>query len=162
VVLQEQSVTPIYDPDRFARYAGLFCGRARAAGAEPLLFLTWARRYAPEMQDRLTEAYMRAARRSGARVAPVGEAWRRALAGRRGLVLHTPDASHPNRAGSYLAACVFHATIHARSPVGLPGRLSAGGRGRRRDVLVSLKKSDAAFLQRAAWGAVKAFAPRER
>ena len=40
------------------------------------------------------------------------------------LVLHDPDRKHPNATGTYLAACVFYATIYGESPEGLPGRIA--------------------------------------
>jgi hypothetical protein len=58
----------------------------------------------------------------------VGEAWRRARndpAGtsaleRANASLFVADGSHPSAAGTYLAACVFDATLYGKSPVGLP------------------------------------------
>ena len=36
------------------------------------------------------------------------------------IVLTESDGIHPTRAGTYLAACVFHATFFERSPEGNP------------------------------------------
>ena len=75
-------------------------------------------------------------------------AWKSALAADPKLVLHQPDKSHPNPKGSYLAACVFYATLLERSPVGLPGGLRKDGK-----VLVQIPPDEAMRLQEVAWKA---------
>jgi len=155
VVLQEHSTRPITDPWLTEKFAGLLHKEIKAAGAETVFYLTWAREHLPETQRHLTDTYRRIARACGARVAPVGEAWKRALRARPDLVLHAPDHSHPNRKGSYLAACVFFASLFGRSPAGLPGRLTVVEGGKRR-VLLSLRRADAAFLQDTAWRTARA------
>ena len=62
------------------------------------------------------------------------------------LVLYQPDKSHPAPGGSYLAACVFYATITGKSPVGLPGELR-----KRFQVLVRVAPDEARMLQEIAW-----------
>ena len=140
VVLQEQSTIPAFVGLRerhMVPAARTLAGRIRDAGSEPLLFLTWAYRDPPRdkrdpalgrrfptygaMQTEIERSYARVALDPvvNARVAPVGAAFRLAHERRRGLGLWAPDGSHPSPAGSYLAACVFHAAINLRSPVGL-------------------------------------------
>lgn len=58
--------------------------------------------------------------RAHAAVAPVGLAWEHALTRRPQLDLWAGDGTHPSRAGSYLAACVFYSVLTRRSPVGNP------------------------------------------
>ncbi|MGD2174751.1 MAG: hypothetical protein PVJ27_05050, partial [Candidatus Brocadiaceae bacterium] len=111
VVLQEQSTRPIEDPGLMFRYARLLHREAQRVQARAVLFLTWARRDAPEAQRELTAAYRTIARELGATVAPVGIAWQTVLRKRRDLPLHEDDGSHPNHAGAYLTACVFYATL---------------------------------------------------
>ena len=147
VVLQDQSTLPTIP---YARTQYMFTGarslvssiQASSAGTRTLLFQTWGRRDGgtfcflghcssfadfDEMQDALTAAYAECAERVGAEVAPVGEAWRWARRLDPSIALHETDGSHPNLAGSYLAACVFYAVIFDESPVGLgfTGGLSA-------------------------------------
>jgi hypothetical protein len=124
VVLQEQSVNAFGDPTDFQTYAALLADAAKAIGATPVFYETWARaatspEYAQwtlvsnptEMQDALLGAYQQAATTNQAHLAPVGEAWRLALAGSPTLQLHDADGSHPTVAGTYLAACVLYETL---------------------------------------------------
>ncbi|ANM32158.1 hypothetical protein ABI59_08790 [Acidobacteria bacterium Mor1] len=123
VVLQEQSVRPVRNPDRMRRWARALNGKIKEAPSTPrtLLFMTWSRRDRPEMLRPLSEVYRTLALEIDAEVAPVGEAWHRVLLDEsRPIALHAADGSHPSRLGSYLAACVIWSKIYGRSPVGLP------------------------------------------
>lgn len=107
VVLQEQSLRPVRDPQKMFVFARKFAAEIRKAGAEPVLFLTWAREGRPEMQGQLNRSYLSLGRELGAEVAPAGPAWRTALNMLPGIPLHMDDGSHPTPTGTYLAACVF-------------------------------------------------------
>lgn len=124
VVLQGQSVEPLYQRAVFGRYADEFGALAQRVAARPVWFATWARRadsavYAEPFSggspDAMTEGlqreYAAAAMRNGGVLARVGEAWRRSLAARPTHALHSDDGSHPTVAGTYLAACVMYAAI---------------------------------------------------
>jgi hypothetical protein len=153
VVLQEQSMMPVADPQRTLEFGGRLDRAARVADARTIFFETWARAGNPAMQEGLSATYAELARRAapaadggpGGIVAPVGDAWRRALA--QAATLHTADGSHPTPAGTYLAACVFYAVIHGESPVGLTGRFAG------------LDDATARVLQETAEAAVGAAAP---
>ena len=68
--------------------------------------------FTPEqMQQGLSDGYAAAAQASGARVAPVGQAWAQALVEAPTIDLFDPDGSHPSLAGSFLADCVFFAVL---------------------------------------------------
>ena len=58
-----------------------------------------------------------------ARVVPVGPAWAKMLATDKPPQLYHADIVHPGKDGSYLAACVFYATIYNKSPEGLPRKI---------------------------------------
>ena len=111
VVLQEQSTLPVKNPKRTGENIREFDAIIKAAQAQTVLYMTWARQNAPETQAALSETYTEAGREIGATVVPVGLAWRDCLAAHPDIVLHDKDQSHSNLAGSYLAACAFYATL---------------------------------------------------
>jgi hypothetical protein len=139
VVLQEQSTLPIKSPDRFRDSARDFGEAITAAGARTALYLTWARRNAPETQRALTAAYGGAATELGATLIPVGMVWERFLATHDEPALHDADNSHPALAGSYLAACVFLIALLDEDPVGIDAPVKG------------LDDRTAAFLRQSAW-----------
>ena len=144
VVLQEQSQLPVIDyyrhntlkPSYKALYDSimLYNPNAKVVG-----YMTWGRRYGGQqcvnfgeglycsadfvdfnhMQDTLTAAYCENAYATNSYVAPVGEAWKAALATDPSLVLHSSDNSHPSYDGSYLAACVFYSVFWNKTPIGI-------------------------------------------
>jgi len=116
VVLQEQSTLPLKNAPRMHEYVRSFDGEIRKSGARTVLYMTWARRHEFERQAELAKAYTDVGREIGAIVVPVGFAWQRVLSHHHNIVLHDKDNSHPNLAGSYLAACVFFATLFGRNP----------------------------------------------
>lgn len=162
VVLQEQSQIPGFPRDHAewtssVAAAGALDAYPRARGDQTLLFMTWGRRLGdetnpdlfpdyPTMQAALEEGYLlyRDALSTEDRpvfVAPVGLAFRKIYEGSADPAdpaslfwrLYADDGSHPSERGTYLAACVFYATITGESPEGLPSAVP-----------------DAAELQRAA------------
>src|SRR5687768_3888127 len=117
VVLQEQSTLPVKNATRMHENVRLFDEVIRAAEAKTALYMTWARRHAPETQRAITEAYESIGREIGAGVVPVGLAWQGFLARYESPVLHDKDKSHPTLAGSYLAAFVVYAAMFAGGPI---------------------------------------------
>jgi WD40 repeat protein len=150
VVLQEQSLRPLKDRKLLFEYAAKLDAEIKKHGAKTLLYQTWSRQDAPEKQAELSKAFVDLGKELGAKVIPVGEAWARALKDDPKLVLHNADKSHPNKAGSYLAACVFYAAIYGKSPEGLPGEI--GG----------LSNEAARKLQAVAWQTVATPVEKER
>ena len=143
VVLQEQSTLPVKNAARMHENVRLFDAAIKAAGAKTALYLTWARRHAPGTQKTITDAYQSIGRELGATVVPVGVAWQKFMAKHDKPVLHDKDDSHPTLAGSYLAACVFFATLFGKSPVGVG------------DGVTGLTAQDATLLQQVAWESVR-------
>jgi hypothetical protein len=123
--------------------------RKIASGRDPgFLFETWGYRGGMGrgdtydwMQGRLEDGYDRLAARLGMDVVPVGSAWYAARKLRPELELYADDGHHPNRAGSYLAACVLYAELAGRDPT--RSRFTAG-----------LNPEDAHFIQQIAYAAV--------
>jgi hypothetical protein len=124
VVLQEQSTLPVKNAKRMAENVRLFDELIQRAGSRTVLYMTWARRHTPEAQQAITDAYTSLGDELGAIVVPVGIAWQNFLAKHDKPVLHDRDQSHPTLAGSYLAACVFLATLLKQNPVGVESKLA--------------------------------------
>jgi hypothetical protein len=139
VVLQEQSTLPVKNAQRMHENVRLFDEAIKAAGARTVLYMTWARQDAPQSQQAITDAYAGIGRELGATVAPVGLAWQRFLRQHDRPALHDRDQSHPNPAGSYLAACVFLAVLFGENPVGIGGEVAGSS------------EKEVALLQKAAW-----------
>jgi hypothetical protein len=120
VVIQGQSVEPIAQHDVFVQAAVELSAMVAIDNPEArlLLYETWARRAGDplyerfgltpqQMQAGLTAGYADAARASMGAVAPVGQTWALALDQAPQIDLFAADGSHPSRAGTYLASCVF-------------------------------------------------------
>lgn len=127
VVLQEQSQFPALPGKReqsFQTSVDVFTELIRRAGAEPLLYMTWGRldgdktyeKLFPDydtMQQKLSDAYIEAAKRNKIPIAPVGEVWSivREKDTELGRGLYANDGSHPSSKGAFLACCVFFRTL---------------------------------------------------
>ncbi len=131
VILQDQGVNPALEEQRKSefypavRYLDEIIDRA---GAKTLLFMTWGRQKGmyengfddfDSMQTQVTKGYMTIAQEMKLPVAPVGEAFRKALRHDPSAALWGPDGILPSLEGSYLAACVFYAVLYKTTPVGL-------------------------------------------
>jgi len=131
VVLQEQSETPATQAGRddyMYPAASALAGKAEAVGAVPLLFMTWAHKDGlpasglptyEAMQQQIDAAYLIVADELKVPVAPVGFSWYMVRHDHPDIDLWQDDGSHPSLAGTYLAACVFYASIFRESPEGL-------------------------------------------
>lgn len=136
------------DPTKSPEYAKAMYGISGAA--KTIDQETWLQQQKTGLVGGLNGAYLEIAKELGTGVAPVGIAWKMALTADPPFVLHSPDKSHPNPAGTYLAACVFYATLLDATPVGLPGTVKHGDK-----VLADIPDYQAKRLQEIAWAAVK-------
>jgi len=156
VVLQGQSVEPVYNPTEFAKYSGYLAAKVKQAGAKVVFFETWARAKGhavykeswsggnpTAMQAGLRNAYQAVAKSAGGVMARVGDAWQYTLQAHPSITLFAPDGSHPTENGTYLAACVFYTTLTGLSPIGIA------------DKPAGLSAADAKALQSAAYYTVK-------
>jgi hypothetical protein len=100
----------------------------RAVGAEPVLFVTWAHQNGwseaglpdyESMQNQTILGYQTIAHELNDMMAPGGSAWMLEHRQDPQLQLWNSDGYHPEPSGTYLAACVFYATLFKQSPVGL-------------------------------------------
>lgn len=123
VVLQEQSQIPSLSnlKDAFFDAAEELCEIIEDADSVPVFYMTWGRRDGDQMnrsvnpdyetmQEKLTEAYEKAARKNHALLAPVGEVWSSVREDHEelGLSLYRDDGSHASPEGTYLIASVFY------------------------------------------------------
>jgi len=138
VVIHGHSRGPIKDdPVAFRASARRCVDVIRAAGAEPVLLMTWAYEGESHMTVPLADAYNTLGRELGVRVLPVGIAFARARRQLPQVDLHKRDlqgieivdgspqqvfkraVKHPSLAGTYLASCVAYAALAGESPVGV-------------------------------------------
>jgi hypothetical protein len=130
VVLQEQSEIPATSAGRAEMDPAVraLAARAQAVGAVPLLFMTWAHADGlpasglptyEAMQEQIDAGYLGIADELKVPVAPVGFTWYMVRHDHPDIELWSDDGSHPSVAGTYLAACVFYASIFRQSPEGL-------------------------------------------
>jgi len=134
VVLQGQSVEPLFPNSGFTEAGIELAGVVKDAGATPLLFETWARKAGSELYEEpwygatpeeaqagLRAAYQEVADASGGAMAPVGDAWEIIWTEEPMIDLYAGDGSHAQLTGTYLAASVFFEAITQVSPVGNMG-----------------------------------------
>ena len=155
VVLQEWSLGTVNEKDSAEYYLGLFSSLIRDKGAKPFYYLTWAREKSPEQQVIISHVYREAAAANGATVVPVGEAWALALAERPDFRLYFPDGSHPAEPGTYLAACVFVATITGELPETIPGVISVKDSQGEDLILMMIPQPDVEFCRTVALKTLK-------
>jgi hypothetical protein len=161
VVLQEQSETPAMPAGRddyTYPAADALASRAEAVGAVPLLFMTWAHRDGlPDaglptyeaMQQQIDAAYLDVANELNVPVAPVGFTWYMVRHDHPDIDLWQDDGIHPTLAGTYLAACVFYASIFRQSPEGLS---FGGGIPDEQARLLQTEANDNVLKIQAQWG----------
>ncbi len=144
VFLQDQSQMPVFDPENTIQHGMFLDWLIDENGAQTGFFMTWAREYDQGMITGLDSVYTLMGERYEAVVAPVGLAFQKSLIQDPTLALHVADGSHPNVHGTYLALCVFYATIWHQTPVGLEYRNDTNA--------ITTEERD--FLQNVAWETV--------
>jgi hypothetical protein len=130
VVLQEQSQFPGFSHKQLSTdvfpYAKRLAEAAREAHRHTsvVFYMAMARRngdpankhVSPElltykgMQKRVNRCYLEMAKDNHGLIAPVGEVWKTVRTQNPNLDLYSDDI-HPNKSGTYLAACIFYATL---------------------------------------------------
>ncbi len=124
VVLQEMSHAPATTPEAYARSAAALCKLARAAGATPVIYATWAYRdgsaklqrlgltYA-QMHDLMHASFAQAAAQNHAVLADTCDAFYYAPDP---AALYAPDGVHPSELGIRVAASVLAKAMGAATP----------------------------------------------
>ena len=97
---------------------------ARAHGTRPAVLTAWPERERFSVFADVVRNYRDAARAANALLLPAGQAWRKAFRRRPAIALYGPDAFHPSRVGTYLAALVAYTGLTGELPRTLP---AAGG-----------------------------------
>ncbi len=123
VVLHDQSMRPIEEPDSFFYYSKLFSDLIKESGAKPYFFGTWAREKVPQWQQVLTENYKKAASGNNAEIVQVGEAWALAKKYRPAVELYASDGSHASSLGALLTALVFVNALTGQVPEKLSNKI---------------------------------------
>lgn len=150
IILQNHSMSTINRIDSMLHFGKLLGNLIKKKGAQPYLYMTWAREWNPYMQETITKEYIALAEKLNARIVPVGPAWERARQLRPGLPLYDSDGSHPSPLGTYLTACVFYGILTNETPVGLPNRLTAIDKNGEKLYLTIQSANDALFCQKVA------------
>ena len=132
--LTEHTVTPFLEQVR------RFDAEIRGVGGRTVLFMAWPyERLNWVSLPQIEQAHRAIARELSLPVAPVGRAFERALRLRPSLPMLGPDREHETLHGTYLAACVIHATILGERP--MEWTYCPAG----------ISPEEAAFLQSVAW-----------
>ena len=135
VILQEQSLRPAADPEKFFSAVENLTARIRAHGAEVLLYATWGRhKDSPDLEKKgltsetmtykLAASYEKIGEQLWIPVTHVGLAFRAIYTEHGEIELYDPDRSHPSYAGSYLAAATLYAKIFEEEIPAYDGALS--------------------------------------
>ncbi len=114
VVLQEQSLRPLEDPDLMRTYALELQQEINKTGAAILLYMTWARRDQPEQTKGFIKQYTGLAAEMGVKVAPAGQAWAALRDQHPEMPMYVEDGSHPTLQGSFLSANVLYQAMVGR------------------------------------------------
>lgn len=154
VILQGGSFAASSDEKKksFTDAAAEFDAEIKKTGARTALYMTHAyvaphKKADPKMIRDVEALYTSVGNKLGALVIPVGLAFEDSYKQRPDLRLHKDyDGSHPNMAGTYLAACVVYAAVYGKSPV-----------GNSYDYFGAVDKATAGFLQKVAETTVKKF-----
>lgn len=138
VVLQGHSNEAILDnkKKRFEKSLQKAINIIRKKKLQPVLFMTWGYKGDAKMARDIADAYIKQGQKHNATVVPVGLAFSAAEKLFPEINLFVPDVlgvestkngaeisyrrdlKHPSQAGTYLAACVFYASLNRASPEG--------------------------------------------
>ncbi|MBQ8720040.1 MAG: hypothetical protein IJY65_03300 [Clostridia bacterium] len=127
VVLQEQSLLPVIDYDKFLYGARKLKEKLAGIAESFVLYATWGRKAgSPDlpahslthesMTAALADAYKRVGEDIGAKVACVGLNFHEVYTSHEEIELYNEDKSHPSSKGSALAALTIYHTLFGELP----------------------------------------------
>lgn len=122
VVLQDQSMSAIEEPDSLLVYSKKFSYYIKKSGAQPYFYATWAREKIPQHQKTISDVYAQAAKENYAGVVMVGNTWALARSLRPKIDLYIDDGSHQSPLGAFLTACAFVKEFSKELPDELPSK----------------------------------------
>ncbi len=120
VVIQGHSMETIEKKDEFLKYSKKLCDLAKASGAKPYLYVTWARQKVPQYQEVITETYKQASIQNDCELIMVGEAWKLARELRPDIPLFMLDGTHQSDLGAFLTALMFVGNFSGEIPEKCP------------------------------------------
>ncbi|MDT0596620.1 hypothetical protein [Glaciecola petra] len=164
IVIQGHSNEPVLESkrERFENAIELAIEKISAKNIEPIIFMTWGYKGQHDMAKALSDEYIKIAKKHKVKVVPVGLAFLEAekslpkidlfvkdvlsvdTSARGKTLTYRNDIKHPSSAGTYLAACVFYASLYNKSPEG-------------NIFIADLNKADALALQQLSWKIVNSF-----
>jgi hypothetical protein len=124
VVLQQGPSSLPESRVNLIEWAKRWADEARAHDTRPAVLTAWPERERFSVFADVVRNYRDAARAANALLLPAGQGWRNAFRRRPAIQLYGPDAFHPSRLGTYLAALVAYTGLTGELPRTLP--LAAG------------------------------------
>ncbi len=103
VVLQEHA-HPFGPEEKFFDAVRTLTGWIKEAGSIPVIYLTWAKKSEPEVQEQMTAAHTKIADETGSLLAHVGDTWWSYMRSWPDLEMYAGDGEHASLAGSDFAA----------------------------------------------------------
>lgn len=127
VVLQEQSIRPATETERFRAAVEKLLAKIEENGAKSYFYCTWGRKEGSSvlidnnwthevMTEKLIAAYTAVGEKFGIPVAYVGKAFSDINKNHPEIDLYTADLSHPSKYGSFLAALTIFTKIFDKDP----------------------------------------------
>lgn len=163
VILQAQSVEPVYRKSEVLHWGKHLIKQAMDNGAQVLLFNTWGYRqpttkeFDVDMHNKICQTYCELALATKCKLAPCGPAWKIVNEKYPQLDLYNKGDSncHPSLQGAYLNACIFFTIITGKSPRNLPELRD------RKNPQLAVTAKKALILQKVAAQTVKTFSPEK-
>ncbi|NNJ73517.1 MAG: hypothetical protein HKP09_10075 [Enterobacterales bacterium] len=123
IVFNNHSLSPQDIPEKFKEYSLKFADLAKQNGAQPVFYMTWARKHNRLMQPKISKAYREIMQESGADLVPIGEIWMKSIDYHPEKNLYAIDDSHPSPLGTYLTALAFTKYFTGDSVQAVPNQL---------------------------------------